>query len=416
MTLTSRPPRRAGPTEGPRLQAGDGRRARPALSVTMIGTLPPWRAAAPYTKHLVEALETVDGVELEFYDFAALYPPFLYPGGEPMDKGAKRPRFRRVAVRRMLAWYNPFTWLRAGFGLRGRVVHAQWWSYVLAPVYLAVLGLARLRGRKVVLTLHNIEPHEGGRWRRALCRSVLRLGDAYIVHTEANAAALATAEPKAAGRTYVVPHGLIEVAGGGQLTQGEARRGLGLPQSGRVVLAFGNIRPYKGLDVLLRALRLVVDAGHEVTLVVAGQPWGSFEPYEQLIKQLGLRGHVRTWLEFLPDEQLAPFFVAADVAVYPYTHFDAQSGAATAALSLGVPIVVSDVGGLPELAGDARAVVRPNDPQALAESLITVLSDDLLRERLAADARERARGLDWDAIALRTAEVYRAVIEGAQAR
>jgi glycosyltransferase involved in cell wall biosynthesis len=384
-------------------------RRRAALHVTMIGALPPWRGVAPYTRHLLEALEDVDDLDVEFIDFSSLYPRRLYPGGDPIDRKGRTGTFRRTRVRRLLAWYNPLSWVWAGLTLRGDIVHAQWWSPILAPVYAVVLGLARLRGRRVVITPHNVEPHERGLRQRWLFRSVLPLAHHFIVHSPRNAEALARRRLTGSGAISVVPHGILTVDGARDVSREAARAGLGLPREQPVVLTFGNIRPYKGLDVLLRAFRRLRDGGVEATLAVAGEPWGSFEPYRRLADELGLNGSLRTWLGFVPEEQASELFRAADVAVFPYRHFDAQSGAASLALSFGLPLVVSDVGGLPELVLDARAVVPPDDPEALAQALRAVVTDASLREKLAADSRRRAAELDWPASAARTAEVYAAV-------
>lgn len=378
----------------------------------MLGALPPWRGVAPYTRHLLEALETVGDLDIEFIDFVSLYPPRLYPGGRPRDEGAERPRFRRARVRRLLTWYNPLSWLWAGLTLRGRIVHAQWWSYSLALVYLTVLALARLRGRRVVLTLHNIVPHERAPWQRWLYRSVLSFAHHFVVHSQRNAETLLAAYPWAAGRVTVVPLGLHTVARDGNRSREEARRELGLPPGQPAILAFGNIRPYKGLDVLMRAFRRVLDAGQEAMLLIAGQPWHGFGPYQRIIDELALGPHVRTWLEFLPEDRIEPLFAAADLAVFPYTHFDAQSAAVTLALSFGLPVVVSNVGGLPDLVDDPRAVVPPNDPVALAAAVGALLDDDALRDKLAADARRRAAALDWQSIARQTGKVYRQMMAG----
>lgn len=381
------------------------------VSVTILGALPPWRAVGPYTRSLVQALDAIEDLDLEFLDFSSLYPPKLYPGGDPIDRTGSRPSFRRVRLRRLLAWYNPFSWVWAGLTLRGRIVHAQWWSFILAPVYFTVLGLARLRGRKVVLTLHNVLPHEGGRWQRWMFLSVLRFGHHFIVHAQRNVEALTAVYPPATGRVTVVPLGLHTVDAKRKLTAEEARIELGLPPSQPMILAFGNIRPYKGIDVLLQAFRRVLKVGQNATLVIAGQPWDNFEPYRLLVEELALGAHVRTWLQYVPEERVEVFFKAATLAVYPYTHFDSQSAAATLALSFDVPVLVSDVGALPDLVDDSRAVVPPNDPAALADAILAVLTDDSLRAKLATDARHSATQLDWGGIARQTIDVYGRVLD-----
>jgi glycosyltransferase involved in cell wall biosynthesis len=171
-------------------------------------------------------------------------------------------------------------------------------------------------------------------------------------------------------------------------------------------LFFGHIRPYKGLDVLLRAFRLVSGVVEDAVLIMAGVPWADSEPPDRLIRDLGLEARVLTSFRFIPEGEVEAFFAASDVVVLPYTRFDAQSGAGTLALSFGKPLVVTAVGGLPELAGDARAVVPPNDPEALAQAIRAVLEDAELRARLQEESKKRARLFGWDNVAVKTREVY----------
>ncbi len=127
---------------------------------------------------------------------------------------------------------------------------------------------------------------------------------------------------------------------------------------------------------------------------------------KRIIDELALGEDVHTWLEFVAEERVRALFTAADIVVLPYTHFDAQSAAGTLALSFDVPFLVSDVGGLPDLVGDPRAVVPANDSEALAEAMHAVLTDDVLRAALVASAGRRAADLDWGMIGRQTAAVY----------
>ena len=375
------------------------------LSVTLIGTLPPTRGLSPYTSHLLAALDSLPDIEIEFIGFRSLYPRRLYPGGDIVDPTAHAPDFPRVRIRNLLAWYNPFSWVWAGLTCRGRIIHAQWWSYILAPVYVVVLGLARLRRRRIVLTLHNVTPHETSRWRRLMNRLVLWLPHHFIVHSEQNKELLVSSLKCDPRRVSVVPHGTLSVPSTG-LTRAQARAKLGLAEGCRAVLFFGHIRPYKGLDVLLRAFRLVSGVVEDAVLIMAGMPWADSEPPDRLIRDLGLEARVLTSFRFIPEGEVEAFFAASDVVVLPYTRFDAQSGAGTLALSFGKPLVVTAVGGLPELAGDARAVVPPNDPEALAQAIRAVLEDAELRARLQEESRKLARLFGWDNVAVKTREVY----------
>jgi glycosyltransferase involved in cell wall biosynthesis len=297
------------------------------------------------------------------------------------------------------------SWLWAGLTLHGKVVHAQWWSYALAPVYIVTLMMARIRARRVVMTLHNLSPHNASWWQRTLYRLVFRLADQFVVHSELNRRAFLKAYPVAHGRVSVVPMGMH--ANEGAQAPADARRALGLSDDAFIVLAFGNIRPYKGIDVLLQALRRLIDEGHDVVVLIAGKPWGSFEPYQRLIEELCLQDHVVTRLEYVSDAEIPVIFGAADLAVYPYTAFDAQSAAATLALAFGLPLIVSDVGGLPDFAEDERAIVPPSNTEALATAIARVMTDSTLRDAFAATSRRLAGQLGWDDIAEKTIDTYR---------
>jgi glycosyltransferase involved in cell wall biosynthesis len=165
------------------------------------------------------------------------------------------------------------------------------------------------------------------------------------------------------------------------------------------------------VDVLLRAFAEVVREDPDALLMIAGQPWGDWAPYAQLIDELEIAGNVRTRLEYIPTREIEPFFVAADVVALPYTHFDAQSGVGTRALPFGRPLVVTNTGGLPDLVLDEEAVVPAGDASALARALSRVLDDKGIRDRLAVDSLALAAALGWEAIADRTTAIYRGLLD-----
>ncbi|MFH1560403.1 MAG: glycosyltransferase [Chloroflexota bacterium] len=380
------------------------------FKVSLIGSLPPIKGISPYCHALAQSLK--EHVDLEFLGFRRLYPDFLYPGGTQVTaKGMAPPSLTGARLRNNLTYYNPLSWLRAGLTLRGDLVHAQWWSYVLALPYLMLLGLARLQGRTCVLTVHNVRPHEQGTLARWLNNLVLKMGHHYIVHDLRSRRQLAILTGIEESRIHVVPHGVLEPAPIRGTGREEARRRLGFLPGSRVVLHFGNIRRYKGVDTLLEAMALVVKEEPQALLVVAGQPWGSWQPYARIIHELGLTGHVVERLDFIPPEEVEDIFAAADVVALPYRAFDSQSGVGAMALSFGRAMVVTDVGGLPGLVRSPQAVVPPEDPQALAQALLTVLKEAPWQQRLEEESRIMAKQYQWEDIAQRTVEVYRRAME-----
>ncbi len=387
----------------------DGKRSALKVKVSLIGSLPPLKGISPYMMALTTALASRHDVDVEVLTFRSLYPRWLYPGGDPSGAACNECEIPRARVRRLLTWWNPLSWLIAGLTLRGDVVHAQWWSYFLAPAYVVILAVARLRGKRIVVTVHNVEPHEGGVFRRLANRAVLPWAHVLVVHSERNRQAI---EKVAGGRPVrVIPHGALSLSAA-LPSREEARARLGLPRDAEVVLAFGNIRPYKGLATLIEAFACVRRRRPHARLVIAGQPWGPWEPYQRMIRAHGLDGAATTMLGFIPEETAAALFAAADVVALPYTHFDGQSGVATLALSAGRALVVSNVGGLPELAGHVAAIVAPGAVEELAEALVRVLNDPSLRRMLEASALRKARALSWDAVVASTVGEYRAVQTG----
>ena len=375
------------------------------MRVTLVGSLPPQKGISPYVKELAAALAARDEVDLEVLSFRSLYPRWLYPGGDPSDGTSMPPHIPPVQVRNVLTWWNPLGWVIAGLRLRGDVVHAQWWSFFLAPAYVTLLALACLRGKRVIVTLHNVEPHEAGVLRRLANRAVLPFAHRLVVHTEQNRRTLLT-RGVPAERISMVAHGVADADPCDHEDRRKARARLGLPDQAPMALFFGHVRPYKGVPALLRAFSRVADTLPDAHLVVAGQPWEDPEPLQQLITDLELRNHVDLRLGFVPSAHVRDYFAAADVVVYPYSHFDAQSGAACRALTHGRALIVTRVGGLPDLVDDPAAVVPPGAADLLARALIRVLTDPALRDKLEADSRCKATELSWETVAAATAAIY----------
>lgn len=381
------------------------------MKITMIGTLPPLKGISPYCLELVRALSK--HVEIEFIGFKSLYPEFLYPGGTKVkDEGYNLPHLKNIEIRNMLTWYNPFSWIFAGLTLKGKVVHAQWWAYPLALMYLVILSIAKLRKRKVIITVHNVLPHEKSRLKNFLNRVVLFFGDYFIVHTESNREDLSRLYGIPRDRIYVIPHGILEVYPVKWVPKIEARKYLGIPEDKRVILHFGNIRNYKGLDVLIESLKLVKEEVNDVVLLIAGKPWESWGKYERLIEKNGVSDIVIKKLDFIPPSEVEFYFAASDVVVLPYKYFDSQSGVAALALTFKKPLIVTNVGGLPDMVRDEKVIAKAGDAKDLAMKIVHVLKDEKILEKLSKDAEELAKNYSWDKIAERTVEVYKEVYKG----
>jgi glycosyltransferase involved in cell wall biosynthesis len=320
----------------------------------IIGPVPPYRAGIAYcTMRLAQELGA------DVVSFKRQFPKSLYPGSSDVDPTL--PRFE--GARFLLDVVNPLTWLRTGLLLRREkpeAVIVVWWVWVWALPYLAVLALLP-KSTRVILQCHNIGDKEPAAWKRMLTNLMLRRGDVLVVHakTEAEDAARRVPRTRRIVQTFLPVHEL----GGAVPSREEARRTLDL--RGDVALFFGHVRPFKGLDIALRAWRLLQS---EVTLVVAGEAWWKGEgEYRELAKGLA---NVRLDFRFIPDAEIATYFAATDVVLAPY-RIEAQSGVALTAFHFARPVIATSVGGLPEIIEEGRngSLVPPEDPAALARAV-----------------------------------------------
>jgi glycosyltransferase involved in cell wall biosynthesis len=276
------------------------------------------------------------------------------------------------------------------------VVHFQWLALAHLDGYL--LPRRRAHGgarRPLVLTAHDILPREPWPGQRRAQLALYERFDAIVTHSEhGRARLLALGVP--AERVHVIAHGALR--------PWEGARELPLPRElaavdGRVVLFFGLLRPYKGLDVLLEAWRGIGDA----ELWIVGMPRMDIAPLRATSPP-----RVRWLTRFVADGEMHALMRRADLLVLPYREID-QSGVAFAGLGAGVPLLLSDAGGFPELAATGAArVFASGDAGALREMLRELLADRAARERMAAAAAAAAATGEfaWEAIARRTIELY----------
>jgi glycosyltransferase involved in cell wall biosynthesis len=263
------------------------------------------------------------------------------------------------------------------------VVHFQWLSVQALDAHL----LPRKHPR--ILTAHDVLPREPKPSQLAGQRALYERMDAIVVHSEHGAGRLRDEVGLDPARIHVIPHGVLDNLAA------VAPASL-FAKTKPVVLFFGLIRPYKGLDVLLEAWR---EARPDAELWVVGMP--------RMDASFIHGPDVRTALRFVSGPELAGAFEAADLVVLPYREID-QSGVLFTALAFGKPLLLSDVGGFGEIEG--AELVPPGDSHALASALTALLGDPDKLRRMAAASRAAADGpLGWDSIAQRTLALYRAV-------
>jgi len=381
--------------EIPRKVHGSAKDTKSNMKISMLGTVPPIKGVSPYTVGLLT--ELAKNCEIDFYGFKSIYPEFLYPGGTRAN--TQQPQIQNVHIRNILTWYNPFSWIAAALLIKTRILHVQWWSWLLAPVYLTVLAIARLRRKKIIMTVHNIKPHEKSSFKNFLNQSVLRLGHEYIVHSESNRHLLVQTT-RTQKKIHVIGLGVTKIESPG-LGKETLRQKFSFCPEDKILMFFGNIRDYKGLDILLHALAKIEDS--RIKLIIAGQPWMDFTSYHKLINQFNLKQRVKLFLDFIPDSTVAELFELSHLVVLPYKQLESGSAVASVALAFEKPLVVTDVAALSELVNDKNTIARPNNAEDLKEKILYALEN---LDRLQLDSREKARQFSWPEIAEKTLRVY----------
>jgi glycosyltransferase involved in cell wall biosynthesis len=351
----------------------------------------------PYDFSLASALARA-GADVELVTSRYLYGPTPHANGFPVREDFYRrttSRERPMAARRALrvAEHVP-DMLRLRRRGGADVVHYQWLTLEALDAFLLS------RSAPTVFTSHNVLRRGEGRLRELAARLVAARADALIAHTTAGARQLSERFGADPARVHVIPHGAFDY-----LTR--QPREAPLPADlaeveGPVILWFGVLREYKGVDVLLEAFRELEGA----ELWIVGRPWMPFEPLRRAAA--AARGRVRFVDRFVTDPEIPAYFRRADVVALPYRRID-QSGVLYTALAFGKAMVLSDVGGFSEIgrAHGAARLVPPGDPVALREGLAELIRDPAERERLGAAAAGAAAGpFSWDAIARRTLSLY----------
>jgi glycosyltransferase involved in cell wall biosynthesis len=378
----------------------------------------------PYDHALCRALAAA-GAEVELFTSRFAYGALPAPEGYERreffyrlaHRGAVSGRRSRVSQALKLAEHVPDMLRYRRAARAADVVHFQWLTVQPLDVHLLpprrpTDSKAHPPRPKLVLTAHDVLPREPRPGQLAAQRRLYERFDAVVVHSERGRGRLLElgVDPD---RVHVIPHGalthLAELPAGG----------LPIDADGPVVLFFGLLRSYKGLDVLLRAWRGLGGSGgggggereRSGNGLAGAELWIAGMPRMDISTLLAdAPPSVRFVPRFIPDAELPAYFARADLVVLPYLEAD-QSGVLFTALAFGKPLLLSDVGGFPEVAATGAARTVPaGDSGALGEALRELLADPAALSAMAERARAAAAGpYSWDAIAHRSLELYRSL-------
>jgi glycosyltransferase involved in cell wall biosynthesis len=377
------------------------------MKIALVGPAHPYKGGgARHTTELAHRL-AAQGHDVIIESWRAQYPGRLYPGQQTVDvpEGEPYPR-----TRRRLAWYRPDGWPAEGRRLRlADLVVFAYLTPLQAPPYLAIMAGLRRSARTAVIC-HNVLPHERRPGDVPLTRALLSRADTVITHSAAQAAQARDLAPATTVRTARIPPHLPTTRPQTQATEragfpapaptpppGPAKphahtsppapaepsapARLPTPPTPTRLLFFGIVRPYKGLDVLLRAL---AQAPAHVTLTVAGEFWADTTEMDNLIGELGLADRVALRPGYVPADEIPALFGAADALVMPYREATASQNALLA-FAHGVPVITTTAGALAEPVRDGvdGLTCAPGDTEDLLR-VLKEFSDPQVARRLRA--------------------------------
>lgn len=359
--------------------------------VVIIGPAHPLRGGLATFNQRLAAEFNSQGHQCSLLSFSLQYPDFIFPGttqytNEPAPEG--------LIIDTKINSVNPLNWISTGNWLKKQnpdLVIVRFWLPLMGPALGTILRRVRKnKHTKIICIADNVIPHEKRPGDTPFTRYFLKSCDAFITMSEKVMQDLRLFEKNKPAQ--LVAHPLYDNFGAA-ISKTEARQHLGLPANEKIVLFFGFIRKYKGLDLLFDAMAQPDLKSSGIRLLVAGEYYEAEKDYQAQIDQLGIREQLYLRTDFIPDSEVKYYLCAADAVIQPYRNAT-QSGVTPLAYHFEKPMVVTNVGGLPALVPDHRVgLVTSPQPEAIAAGILEFyqLGEDYFIPHL----REEKKKYSW---------------------
>lgn len=333
------------------------------MKVVIIGPAHPLRGGGITTFNERLARQFIaEGHEVSIYSFSLQYPGFLFPGktqfsDEPAPVG--------LDIHTRINSINPFNWLSVGRELKKLqpdIAVVRFWLPFMGPSLGTILRkIKKNKHTRIICIADNIVPHEKRFGDKPFTKYFIKPVDAFITMSEKVMSDLRLFSKDKPAK--LVAHPLYDNFGE-KIAKASAREKLGINKEDKIILFFGFIRKYKGLDLLIDAMKLIssnAQPSTDIKLLIAGEFYDDKKIYDEQIDRLGIRKQLILHTDFIPDSEVKYYLCAADVLVQPYRNAT-QSGVTPLAYHFEIPMIVTNVGGLPALVPDNKAglVAEPN--------------------------------------------------------
>ena len=363
------------------------------MKIVLVGPFPPFRGGisdlnAALADHLSKRHE------IHAINFTTQYPKVLFPGKTQFKKGDSA---QEVDSIRCLSSINPFSWRKTAYkiiDIDPDLVLFRFWLPFFAPAFSGVAKKIRKYSDATIMAIcDNIIPHEERLLDTRLTKRFFGFIDSFIVLSKKVENELLSFVPKA--KYKYSPHPIYSIFNN-TLSKEQAKAELKLATK-KVLLFFGLIREYKGLDILINAMEKIKTELEDYTLLIVGECYENENKYTDLIKKAGITDNVKCHYSFIPDNEVGKYFSAADVVVLPYKTAS-QSGIVQIAYHFDTPVIVSNVGGLPEIVDEGKTgyCVEPNS-NAFAKAIKAFYENDIISE-MNSNISEYKSQFSWDAM------------------
>lgn len=340
--------------------------AIPSKKVIIIGPAHPLRGGlASFDERLARQFQNL-GFDTTIYTFSLQYPNFLFPG---TTQYSSEPAPTDIKIKVCINSMNPLNWLKVGSELKNLkldIIVVRYWLPVMGPCLGTILRLVKgNKFTKVVCIADNVIPHEKRPGDKPFTQYFFKPIDAFVTMSEKVLQDLKTFTNKPSQQ---IVHPLYDNFGEA-IDKKVAREILGLPIDAPIILFFGFIRNYKGLDILFRAMSLLKSQMPNLKLLVAGEFYEDRKQYDDLIAELDIADQLILRTDFINDSEVKFFLSAADFVIQPYRNAT-QSGVTPLAYHFEKPMLVTNVGGLPSLVPDGKVgVIAEPDASSIANKI-----------------------------------------------
>lgn len=333
--------------------------------IVIIGPAYPYRGGnSLFVSHVFDALASE--FDLKLFNYKLLYPEFLFPGTTQFDKSGVQ--LKKAPNERIINSINPFNWIYAAKRIKEEnadLVVFDWWHPFFGPCHFSISSLIRNKYKnKILFITENYVSHEGNLPDRILTKIGLSNASAFLALSDK-----VEKELKEAGiskKVYRSELPVYDCYAGGNIDTAKAKQNIGFNQNDKVLLFFGYIRKYKGLDILIEAFADLVKEMDNIKLLIVGEFYDKPEDYLNLIKNHGIENNVKVVNEFVPNEEVGKYYSACDLNILPYRSAT-QSGILNVSYGFLKPVLVTDVGGLAEsvLEKETGLIVAPESKEAI---------------------------------------------------